>query len=291
MVMALRKARARLNEKNIVQDEDFLPAERRAKIIDWFSTNHVATTQELAKRLNASISTIRRDLDLLASEGLLKRTHGGAVRIRQNTTFEQRTDEARITSVEEKRAIAKAAVGILQPGQSIIIDSKSTSQQLGYAVAEMTIPLTVITNDVHVASTLANKDHITLVVPGGICRHGAYVLLGETGTRFVRELNCDHYFLCTHAVDMAGPTDTSLDLVQLQREMVRAAKETTLVVDSSKFGSRAIYNVVPMQDIKRIITDEGLSPDEREKYAALVEELIIAPYVDGPPSDTDEQSD
>ncbi|NKM65684.1 DeoR family transcriptional regulator [Rhizobium leguminosarum bv. viciae] len=276
---------------NNAPDEDFLPAERREKIMDWFSANHVGSTQELAKRLNASISTIRRDLDLLASEGLVKRTHGGAVRIRQNTTYEQLTDEARITSVEEKRAIARAAVSILQPGQSIIIDSKSTSHQLGYAVAELTIPLTVITNDVHVASTLANKDHISLVVPGGTCRHGAYVLLGETGTRFVRELNCDHYFLCTHAVDTEGPTDTSIDLVQLQREMVRAAKETTLVVDSSKFASRVIYNVVPMQKIKRIITDEGLSLEERERYEGLVDELIIAPYVDGSPSDMDEQSD
>lgn len=249
--------------------------------MDWFASNHVATTQELAQRLNASISTIRRDLDLLASEGLLKRTHGGAVRIRQNTTFEQRSDEARVTSVEEKRAISKAAVEILKPGQSIIIDSKTTSHQLGYAVAELKIPLTVITNDVHVAATLANKDHITLVVPGGVCRDGAYVLLGENATKFIRELNCDHYFLCTQAVDEKGPTETFIEVVQLQRTMVSAARETTLIVDSSRFGGRAMYNVVPMQEIRRIVTDEGLSMEDRDKYRSIVDELIIAPYVDG----------
>ena len=286
--MALRKARARLNDKDIAQDEDFLPAERRAKIMDWFSTNSVASTQDLARRLNASISTIRRDLDLLASEGLLKRTHGGAVRIRQNTTYEQRIEEARNTSVEEKRAIAKAAASILQPGQSVIIDSKSTSHQLAYAIAELSIPLTVITNDVQVAAVLANKDPISVVVPGGTCRHGAYVLLGETSTKFVRELNCDHYFLCTHAVDPSGPTDTWLDLVQLQRAMVGAALETTLIIDSSKFGSRKIYSVVPMERIKRIITDEGLAPEDREKYSALVDELVIAPFLEDPLSDPEE---
>jgi DeoR/GlpR family transcriptional regulator of sugar metabolism len=286
----MQKTRAGLIAHSSDHNEDFLPAERREKIMEWFSANQVASTQDLARRLNASISTIRRDLDLLASEGLVKRTHGGAVRVRRNTTYEQKSDEARITSVEEKRAIAKAAVSILQPGQSIIIDSKSTSHQLAYAIAETTIPLTVITNDVHVAGALANKDHISLVVPGGVCRHGAYVLLGETSTKFVRELNCDHYFLCSQAVDPGGTSDTSLDLVQLQKEMVGAAIETTLIIESSKFGSRAIYNIVPLQKIKRIITDEGLSPDDREKYKELVEELIIAPFLDDVVSDMDEQS-
>ncbi len=269
--------------------EDLLPAERRAKIMDWFSENQVASTQDMARRLNASISTIRRDLDSLASDGLVKRTHGGAVRVRQNTTYEQRSEEARVTSVEEKRAIARAAGSILRAGQSIIIDSKSTSHQFAYVVAEMTIPLTVVTNDVHVAGVLANKNHVTLIVPGGTCRHGAYVLLGETGTRFVRDLNCDHLFLCTHALDHAGPSDTSLDLVHLQREMIRAAAETTLLIDSSKFGSRALYDVVPIERIRRVITDEGLSPNDRERYGRLVETLVIAPIADDPGLPADRQ--
>ncbi|MER8406830.1 hypothetical protein NKH16_19170 [Mesorhizobium sp. M1307] len=138
------------------------------------------------------------------------------------------------------------------------------------------------------AGVLANKNHISLVVPGGVCRPGAYVLLGETATKFVRELNCDHYFLCTHALDQAGPSDTLLDLVQLQREMVGAAVETTLIIDSSKFGSRVLYNVVPIQKLKRIITDEGLSVEDRERYQSLVEELVIAPYVDSPPSESND---
>lgn len=279
------------DSNNTEQGQELLPAERRARIMEWFATNQVVSTQDLAQSLNSSISTIRRDLDRLASDGLVKRTHGGAVRVRRNTTYEQRSDEARTTSVEEKMAIAGAAVAILQPGESVILDSRSTSHQLAYALAELTIPLTVVTNDVHIAGTLANRDHITLVVPGGVCRHGAYVLLGETGTRFVRELNCDHYFLCCQAIDQTGATDTALELVQLQKAMVGAAMETTLIIESSKFGGRAIYNVAPIEKIKRIITDEGLSTEERDKYGALVEELIVAPYLDDMPPELDERSD
>ncbi len=194
--------------------------------------------------------------------------------------YEQRMEEARQTSVAEKQAIARAAASILEPGQSVLIDSKSTSHLLAQAIANLSIPLTVVTNDVQVAAILANRDLISLVVPGGTCRQGAYVLLGEMSTKFVRELNCDHYFLCTHAVDANGPTDTYLDLVQLQRAMVSAATETTLIIDSSKFGTRRIYNVVPMNKIKRIITDEGLVQEDRDKYSALVEEVVIAPFIE-----------
>lgn len=260
--------------------DDFLPAERREKIIEWFTSNQVASSQDLAKRLNTSISTIRRDLDYLALQGLVRRTHGGAVRVRHNTTFEPLIDEARQTAVEEKRAIAAAAAKLLQPEQSILIDSRSTLHHFAYAVADLTIPLTVVTNDVHVADVLANKTHIKLVVPGGICRPGAYALLGETGINFVRELRCDHFYLSSQAVDTECASDTSLELVQLQRAMMEAAGETTLLIDSSKFGSRTIYRTAPLESITRIITDQGLHPDEREKYLPLVSDFIVAPYVD-----------
>ncbi|WP_454857655.1 DeoR/GlpR family DNA-binding transcription regulator [Rhizobium binxianense] len=269
------------------QVEDLLPVERREKITEWFASNQVASSQDLAKRLNTSISTIRRDLDYLASQGIVRRTHGGAVRVRRNTTFEQLIDEARQTAVEEKRAIAVAAARILQPEQSILIDSRSTLHQFAYIVAELTIPLTVVTNDVHVADVLANKPHIKLVVPGGTCRHGAYALLGETAINFVQDLRCDHFFLSSQAVDMECASDTSLELVQLQRAMIDAAVETTLLVDSSKFGSRTIYRTAPIEKIRRIITDEGLPLEERQKYAAVVGELVIAPYVDELPAEQD----
>jgi DeoR family galactitol utilization operon repressor/DeoR family fructose operon transcriptional repressor len=269
-----------LAETGTPQSEDFLPAERREKIMEWFSSNQVASSQDLAKRLNTSISTIRRDLDFLASQGVVRRTHGGAVRVRRNTTFEQLVDEARQTAVEEKRAIAVAAAKLLQPEQSIFIDSRSTLHQFAYVIAELTTPLTVVTNDVHVADVLVNKGHIKLVVPGGICRPGAYSLLGETAINFVRELRCDHLFLSSQAVDTECASDTSLELVQLQRAMIEASVETTLLIDSSRFGSRAIYRTTPIERINRIITDEGLNPEERAKYASVVADLVIAPYVD-----------
>lgn len=245
--------------------EEMLPAERRQRLIDWFADNPAGASQDLARLFNASVSTIRRDLDFLASQGLVRRTHGGAVRARVRATFEPTADLARVTAAEEKRAIAAEAAKRLEPEQSILIDTGSTLHEFAHAVAGLTIPLTVVTSDVYVAGTLANKPHIKLIVPGGQCREGAYTLLGEPGLTFLKDLHCDQFFLVSQAFDLECASDTSFELVQLKRAMIEAAASTTLLVDSSKFASRAIYRVCTLDRITEIITDEGLDPEERER--------------------------
>lgn len=259
-----------------MQAEDMLPAERRQRLQEWFTQNLAASSQDLARTFNTSVSTIRRDLDYLASQGLVRRTHGGAVRIRRRATFEPTTDEARQTAVEEKRAIAEEAAKRLEPEQSILIDTSSTLHRFANVVAGLAIPLTVVTNDVLVASLLSNKDHIRLIVPGGSCRHGAYALLGEPGLSFLKDVRCDHFFLCSQAVDFDCASDTAIELVQLKRAMIEAAERTTLLVDSSKFSSRAIYKVTSLDRIHEIITDEGLGSEERERYEALSVKVTCA---------------
>lgn len=252
-------------DPDIIQD-DMLPAERRQRLLDWFAEHPAASNQELARMFNTSISTVRRDLDLLASEGLVRRTHGGAVRIRRRATFEPTLAEARLTASEEKRAIALEAAKRLEPEQSILIDTTTTLHLFADVVAQLTIPLTVVTIDVYVAGVLANKPHIKLIVPGGTCRDGAYALLGEPGLTFLKDIRCDRLFMCSQAVDVDCASDTSLDLVHLKRAMIEAAQAPTLLVDSSRFSSRAIYNVAPIGVFEEIITDDGLSEEERNRF-------------------------
>jgi len=247
--------------------DDMLPAERRHRLIEWMTQNVAATNHELARILNTSISTVRRDLDYLASQGLVRRTHGGAVSIRRLASWEPTTDVARQTAIEEKRAIAAEAAKRIEPNQSILIDTGSTLHIFAQVVAELTVPLTVVTNDVLVASTLSNRPHVKLVVPGGSCRDGAYTLLGEPGLSFLDDLRCDQLFLCSQAVDVNCASDTSMDLVNLKRTMIAAAHRIILMVDSSKFGARAIYRVADIEQIDEIITDNGIAPEELQRMA------------------------
>jgi DeoR/GlpR family transcriptional regulator of sugar metabolism len=248
--------------------DDMLPAERKERLLDWLNQNMAATNQELARLFNTSVSTIRRDLDYLASQGLVRRTHGGAVRVRRQATWEFTTDLARQTATEEKRAIALEAAKRIEPHQSILIDTGTTMHEFARAVVALGIPLTVVTNDVLVASILANTLHIKLVVPGGTCRDGAYTLFGEAGVTFIRDLHCDTYFASAQALNTECMSDTTVETVNLKRAMINAANQVILLIDNSRLGGRAMYRVADVGEIGEIITDDGVSDEDAAAFAA-----------------------
>jgi DeoR/GlpR family transcriptional regulator of sugar metabolism len=250
------------------QPDDLLPAERRQRLLEWFETRVAGSNQELARLLNTSVSTIRRDLDLLATQGLVRRTHGGAVRIRGRSTFEPSLEEAGRSAAEGKRAIAAEAVKRLKPEQSLLLDTGTTLHELGYAIAQADLPLTVVTNDVLIARTLAELRHVKLIVPGGSLREGSFTLLGEPGVSFLRDIHCDVFFLCAQAVSEDSAADISTEAVQLKRAMLDAAARSILLVDSSKFGTHAFYRIAPLSRFDEIITDGGINPDERARLEA-----------------------
>ncbi|UJQ95143.1 DeoR/GlpR family DNA-binding transcription regulator [Mariluticola halotolerans] len=254
--------------------EEMLPAERRQRLIDWFDVNFAGSSQDLADRFNISVSTIRRDLDLLAKEGYLSRTHGGAVRMRQQSTYEPSTDLARRTAVEEKNAIVAEALRHINADQSILIDTGAISHLLADAIATRTDPLTVITNDLYVAHALTYKPPVKLVVPGGSNRFGAYSLLGEPGISFLNDVKCDLYFMSAQAVDFECASDTVLELVELKRAMMQAAQKTILLADSSRFNARALYRITELSEVDMIITDHGLPTKDRDKILAHGVELV-----------------
>lgn len=245
-------------------NEELLPAERRQRIMDWFDVHFAGTSQDLADRFGISVSTIRRDLDQLSKEGFLSRTHGGAVRMRPQASYEPSTELARSTAVEEKIAIAAEAVKHLRANMSILIDTGTICHRLAEAVAQVDFPLTVITNDLFVAQTLTYKPQISVVVPGGSNRFGAYSLLGEPGLAFIRDVHCDVFFMSAQAVDGDCASDTVMELVEMKRTMMEASGKTYLLADSSRFNGRALYRIASLDSVHAVITDEGLASKTRE---------------------------
>jgi DeoR/GlpR family transcriptional regulator of sugar metabolism len=256
--------------------EDMIPAERQQRLLDWLIANVGGSNQELSRIFSTSISTIRRDLDALASQGLVQRTHGGAVVVRRRTTTEPSAAAASMTAIEEKRAIAAEAVRVIEPGQSILIDTGSTMVAFARALLETDIPLTVVTADLQVAALLALTETIKLIVPGGTCRTRAYTLLGEPGLSFLDDIHCDRVFLSAQALDVDCVSDTHMELVTMKRAMLKAARHHTLLIDSSRISSRAIYSVMPTTGLHQIITDEGLPASQTADYETLGIDLIRA---------------
>ncbi|MEI4472053.1 DeoR/GlpR family DNA-binding transcription regulator [Frigidibacter sp. MR17.24] len=257
--------------------EEMLPAERRQHLIDWFRDNNAGSSQDIARIFGISASTVRRDLDLLASDGIVRRTHGGAVLIRSRSTFEPSTEMSRRTAVEEKRVIVAEALRLIEPEQSILIDTGSVvCHLLADAIATLEMPLTVISNDLHVAKALTYRPNIHLFVPGGACRDGSFSLLGEPGISFLRDIRCDLLFMSAAAVDEVCLSETHLELVHLKRAMIAAAAKVVLMADSSRFMSRALHRSATIDEIDMIITDEGLSAEDIARFPAPGPEFRLA---------------
>lgn len=248
---------------------DMLPAERRARLIEYFADNLSGSNLELAKLFNTSVSTIRRDFDHLAAQGLVKRTHGGAVRVRSRSTFEPSLEDAQRAAVEEKKAIALEALKRLEPNQSILIDTGTTLHIFAEELSRLSLPLTIVTNDLYVAGILSMKANFRVIVPGGLCREAARTLLGEPGLTFLEEIRCDNFFMCAQAADEVCASDTSMELVRLKRAMIDAAARLTLLIDSSKLPSRAFHRICRTEEIDEIICDEGLDPETTMLFSNL----------------------
>jgi len=246
--------------------EDLIPAERQARLREWFDRNVSGSVQELARMFNTSISTLRRDLDALVAEGLIRRTHGGAVSVRNRATFEPSTEQARLTAIEEKRAIAEAAARRLVNGQSLLLDTGSTTAAFAHLIAAMDLELTVVTQDLQIAGILSRNSHIRLIVPGGICRPRAYTLFGEHGLDFMSGLRCDWAFLTAQAMDHDCLSDTLLELVRMKRAMIAAARVSCVLIDSSRLSSRAIHRVADLAEVHEMITDTGLGEDDARPF-------------------------
>ncbi|WP_339860133.1 DeoR/GlpR family DNA-binding transcription regulator [Thalassospira alkalitolerans] len=245
-----------------------LPAKRRARIIEFLREEKMASLKELAERLEISVSTIRRDVEYLCNTGHLMRTHGGAMlNISNRKGFEP---EAAISSELEsaaKRRIGRRAASIIQPGQTVIIDSGTTTLAAAYAMLDRDIPFTAFTNDLSIASIFSQNGIIQTFVAGGSVRSGSSTLLGVPAIRMIEQLRADIAIIGAHSVSLEGLSDTSIELGEVKRAIMSAADFVVLLVDSSKFFSRSFSLFGSLADIGLIITDDRIDPEILKELA------------------------
>lgn len=246
--------------------------ERRREILrQLFLTGYVEAKQ-LAATLSVDASTIRRDLDALGRDGHLDRTHGGA-RPRPGAVdlpYAIKKEGQRLA----KRAIAVAAAASVRDGDSLILDSGSTTFEVAVELRNHA-NLTIVTNDLLVAQTVADYPGVHLLVTGGELLPATYTLFGEQGVALVADLRVDWTFLGADAIDLeAGITNTNTLEVAMKRTMLSVARNRIVVVDSSKFGQHALVRVAEVNEVDRIVTDDGLDPEAAAPYG---ERLLRAP--------------
>ena len=236
-----------------------LVEERRRRILELLDKHERAKVEELADRFDVSPVTIRGDLDALADTGALVRSHGGALK--------RLGQDAPIAVKEtlhhgEKVRIGHAAARLIRQGETIILDSGTTTAEIARQIRLLQLkPLTVITNGLNVATELADLPHIRVIMIGGILRQMSYSTVGPQAEQLLRGLNADRLFLGVDGLDPdIGLTTPDVLEAQLNALMIRVAREVTAVTDSSKFYRRSLSLIAGLSDVHRIITDDKADP-------------------------------
>jgi DeoR/GlpR family transcriptional regulator of sugar metabolism len=233
--------------------------EERAKVIlSELEKNGSVEIEKLANILNVSEMTIRRDLSRLEHEGLLRRVYGGAVSTR-GRSFEPPFIIRESKHKKEKEIIGHIAASLVVDGDSIALDVGTTTLEIAKHLVSRH-NLTVLTPNLRIATLLADKKEIRLILTGGIVRPGELSMVGEIARRTVESFYVDKLFLGIGAIDAdAGLTEYNLDDAVIKQSLIKNAKEVIVVADSSKFDKIAFSFVAGFDSVKYLISDKSPS--------------------------------
>ena len=229
--------------------------ERKQRILEALERDQAVKVSELSTLLQVSEASIRRDLQELEESELLKRTHGGAI-ANYTAAFELPLAEKEDRYKAEKTSIARAAVGLIQEGDTVILDSGSTTLQIARQLKQRR-NITVVTNSLHIALELA-ASNLEVVLMGGSLRQKILSLVGPITESALAGLHVDKLFLATNGIDLEkGLTTPNLIEAQTKKAMLNSAKEVIVVADRSKFGCTAFSHICGLGRMNYLITDES----------------------------------
>lgn len=233
--------------------------ERRLAILDLLVEQRTADLDDLAARFGVSKMTIHRDLDDLEQEGLLRKMRGGAT-IEAGTRFESDFRFRMRQSGEAKARMADAALDLVEPGMTLMVNDGSTAAVLGAILPEKR-PLTVITNNAAIIERLKGEPGITLIALGGVfsAKFNGYfgVLTEEALTR----LRADIAFISAPAVSGRQAFHMDDDVVRSKRAMMAAATRSCLLVNHQRIGQSALHVLADLTGFSTIITDDDPTPE------------------------------
>lgn len=260
------------------------PQARWSALLEMLTRDGRIEVEPAAAALGASAATIRRDLDELARQQMVTRTHGGAVINAIAYDLPLRYKAAR--RAPEKERIAHAAAALVKAGEVVGLNGGTTTTEVARALATRAdlssgggteIALTVVTNALNIANELVVRRHVKLVVTGGVARPASYELIGPLATELLAEIALDRVFIGVDAIDVSnGATAHHEGEASINRVLARRAQQVVVVADSSKLARRAFARICPVRDIDVLVTDKAATDELTEPFTAAGVEVIRA---------------
>jgi DeoR/GlpR family transcriptional regulator of sugar metabolism len=247
---------------------------RRQEILALLAQRGEVTVEQLARRFAIDRVTVRRDLARLEREGLVRRTHGGAIRSRGGTV-EFAVQRKASAHAAAKRAIARAAAGIVRPGMVISLDTGTTTLEVARAIAGVP-DLKVLTSSLLIASVLHTRENLEVVLLGGVVRKGSPDLIGTLTEENLRRFRVDLCILGADAVGPGGLFTADAGVSGVSRAMIDGAQQVVLVADSSKFAAHAFVRFAEWEDIDEVFTDDDIARSDLHWLRKVVGKVTCA---------------
>jgi DeoR family transcriptional regulator of aga operon len=249
---------------------------RRAGILEELETKGQVNVVDLSRKFGISEVTIRNDLSHLEKRNLLIRARGGAIKMK----FYRMGIDPSISDKEkeyhkEKQRIARAALKFIEDGDTIVLDSGTTTTEIAKNLGHFK-NLTIITNALNIASILSEYEGFNIFMPGGILRKKSLSLVGVLADENFVKFSCDKLFLGVDGFDTThGLSTPNTEEAHLNQIMINVAKKTIVVSDSRKFQRRRFAFICPINRINVVITDSGITGEDKDRLAKNGVEIVI----------------
>ncbi|GIO84060.1 putative HTH-type transcriptional regulator YulB [Paenibacillus faecis] len=244
-----------------------LVAERYEKIVQLVNERGSIRVTELSELCSVTEETIRRDLDRLEQAGRLKRSHGGAVSVKE-AQLEVPYFEREVTRSEEKKRIAEEAVKLVRPHDRILLDASTSAWYMAKIMPD--IPMTVLTNSIKVVTELSTKEKVEVISVGGRLSPRSLSFVGPLAEKSLESFHVDKLFFSCKGVHLERGISESGELqARLKQQMMGMADQKILLADSSKFGVQAFTQVADLSSVDTVISDSSLTPDIVESLGAV----------------------
>jgi DeoR family transcriptional regulator of aga operon len=244
-------------------ERGLLIEERRRRICELVRAEGRVTVEELAVRFGISQVTIRADLASLESAGAVTRTHGGAL----NVQDDQPLDVKQLQHRTEKLRIAEAAAALIQDGETIILDSGTTTAEIARRIRTLELrSINVITNALNIAALLIDTPSVRLIMPGGILRRESNSLSGPMAEAALGALQADRLYLGADGLDpKIGVMTPHLAEAELNAKMIAISRQVVVVADSSKLMRRNVSLIARVEQLHMLITDAAAPAEAVEE--------------------------